>query len=157
MPTRKARVNRKKRKSILSRQEKQLAQTNSVLMAPTGVLLVVGASALLGNQKQKKKKIPKIKSKKHKNKLTQLREQHGEPLSENTYYETLSTLGGKTKRAISRTLSKVVEGHNLNKMYNPGDGVYGAYVVRARFAKGKNNYKRSKRSKKSKRSKAQRN
>ena len=56
MPTRKSRVDRKKRKSTLSRQEKQLAQTNSALMAPTGVLLILGASALLGNSKSKGKK-----------------------------------------------------------------------------------------------------
>ena len=135
MPTRKSRVNRKKRKTTISRPEKQLAQTNSALMAPTGVLFVLGASTLLGNPKRNK--IPKIKSKKHKNKFNKIREQVGQPVSENTYYETISELGKKTKRAISRTLSNVVEGHNLKQLYTPGDGVYGALVVRARFAKGK--------------------
>ena len=151
MPTRKSRVDRKKRKSTLSRQEKQLAQTNSALMAPTGVLLILGASALLGNSKSKgKKKIPKIKSKKYQKNFNKLREQSGRPESSNTYYETISELGGKTKKVISRTLSKVVEGQKLKQLYNPGDGVYGATVVRARFAKGKKKSikKKSKRSKK---------
>jgi hypothetical protein len=150
MPTRKSRVNRKKRNPRLSIQEKQLAQTNSALMAPTGVLLVVGASALFGNPKSKKKKIPKKESKTHQKNFNKLRSQAGRSVSENTYYETISELGKKTKRAISRTLSKVVEGQKLKQLYNPGDGVYGASVVRARFAKGKKKSikKKSKRSKK---------
>ena len=63
MPTRKSRVNRKKKRT-LSRPEKTLAQTDSALMAPTGVLLIVGASSLLTTHKKKKKK-HKLKTKKN--------------------------------------------------------------------------------------------
>lgn len=145
MPTRKSRVNRK-RKKTLSRQEKTLAHTDSTLMAPTGVLLVVGASALIDTSK-KKKKVPKLKTQKHLKKYKKLREQTGNPLPEETFLERASELGKKTKRALSKTLSSVVEGYNLQQLYNPADSVWGASVVRARFAKGKKNSKRSKKSK----------
>jgi len=146
MPTRKSRVNRKKKKT-LSRQEKTLAHTDSTLMAPTGVLLVVGASKLFGNS-GKKQKVPKLKTKKNLKKYKKFREQTGNPLLEDTFLQRASELGKKTKRALSKTLSSVVEGYNLQQLYHPADGVFGASVVRARFAKGKKNIKRSKRSKK---------